>query len=540
MACLDSAELAQMDQETKQKRQELADKAKEQAKKNHDLNEGLEPYDISFTDRPDNSISEKELKEYNDEINQKTPSWLHIYFYFKGPKSAPYLVFGHKVNEVKLGDNFLRMDKMLSFSKLKDGAIYQPKTGSWRAFKNNEVVQLVNSKIGKLLAQWNVYSSQEAYIVRQYIVSVMFNTEILNNPFEESNPALVAFTNGTYNMQTDKMQDKDPKNYLLSGHDYALSMSDEPTPATDRYIEASIGEGIDYLKEYIGYGFYHSYKPFQHILFLHGDGGEGKSTFLGMLTNSFYGKDNISAVSPEELAGKDNRFKPAELYGKEMNIVSDIEKGYLKNPAILKKLSGGDDYISAEFKGQQNFIFRNYAKMIFSANDLPTFSETVGGFKDRLKVIDFINGDTRHNPSWWEQFDFEAIKAEHSRFVYQCMKLFMQAKKRHYMSETEDMKLAAGEWIHENDHFGQFLEEACILTPGDNKGEASKDVVQEFKGFCRANNFAENTSIQAITSKLKPLGIYKNRSRNGYSGSGNTNRYLGLKLTKHYSLSLDE
>lgn len=524
-------ELAEMDKQ----RAQVAEKAAK-SKLSNPLNEGLEPYNVDFTDKPDDSISPDELKEYNKEINAKTPSWLSIYFTFKGPQNAPYLVFGFKVDEVKLGNAFLRMDKMLSFPKLKDGAIYQPETGSWRPFKDNEVVRHIGSKISKTLAKWNVYNSGQSHIIRNYIIDVMFQTDILNNPFEDAKPYLVAFKNGTYNMETDQLQDKDPKNYLLSGHDYDLEISDKPTPATDKYIQASIGDAISYLKEYIGYGFYHSYKPFQHILFLHGEGGEGKSTFLGMLTNGFYGIDNIAAVAPEELAGKDSRFKPAELYGKEMNIVPDIAKGYLANPAILKKLSGGDDYISAEFKGQQNFIFRNYAKMIFSANDLPTFSETVGGFKDRLKVIEFINGDTRDNPNWWDQFDFEAIRAEHSRFVYQCMKLFMEAKRKHHMTETDSMKQAAGEWIEENDHFGQFLDEACELTPNDNKGESTTDVVTEYKAFCSKNNYSENTSTQAITSKLKPLGIAKKQSRLGYSGTGNINRYMGLKLTKTYLL----
>ncbi|WP_405076315.1 phage/plasmid primase, P4 family [Ligilactobacillus acidipiscis] len=524
-------ELAEMDEQ----RAQMAEQAAKANQSSNTLNEGLEPYNVDFTDKPDDDITPDQLREYNKEINAKTPSWLNIYFTWKGPKNAPYLVFGFRVDEVKLGNAFLRMDKMLSFPKLKDGAIYQPKTGSWRPFKDNEVVKHIGSKISKTLAQWNVYNSGQSHTIRNYITDVMFHTEILNNPFEDAKPYLVAFKNGTYNMETGQLQNKDPKNYLLSGHNFNLEISDEPTPATDKYITASIGDAISYLKEYIGYGFYHSYKPFQHILFLHGEGGEGKSTFLGMLTNEFYGIDNISAVAPEELAGKDSRFKPAELYGKEMNIVSDIAKGYLANPAILKKLSGGDDYISAEFKGQQNFIFRNYAKMIFSANDLPTFSETVGGFKDRLKVIDFINGDTRHNPSWWDQFDFDAIKAEHSRFVYQCMKLFMVAKSKHQLSETEEMKQATGEWINENDHFGQFLDEACILTPGDNKGESSQDVVAEYKAFCQANGYAENTSTQTITSKLKPLGIIKKTAKLGYKGTGNMKRYIGLKLTKHYS-----
>ena len=498
------------------------------------LNEGLKPYYIDLTDKPDDDISPDELEEYNKEIKAKTPSWLNIFFSWKGPKDTHYLVLNSKIDYVKLGNLFLENNRMKAFTGLEQGALYHADMGSWTTFKGKECNNQINSIVTATLTEWGAYNSRDVLETNKYITATMYDTSIRKNPFELAKPYLVSFTNGTYNMEEDHLEEPKPENYLLSGHDYDLELSDEPTPATDQYLKASIGDAITYLKEYIGYGFYHSYKPFQQILFLHGDGGEGKSTLLGMLINHFYGSENVSAVPPEDLAGDNSRFEPAQLYGREVNIVSDIAKGYLANTAILKKLSGGEDYTKAEFKGQQNFKFVNHAKMIFSANDLPTFSETVGGFKDRLKVIEFINGDTRHNPGWWDQFDFRAIDDEHSRFVYQCMKLFMEAKAKHHMTETDSMKQAASEWISENDHFGQFIEEACILTPGDNKGESSTDVVAEYKEFCNKNNYSENTSTQAITSKLKPLGIVKKQARLGYSGTGNVKRYMGLKLTKSY------
>ena len=530
--------LASLGQELTQAR-EQAQRTERQLTGNP-LNEGLEPYYIEYTDKPDNSISPDELKEYNNKINATTPSWLNIFFSWKGSKRDPYLAFNSKIDYVKLGKLFLENNHMQAFTGLETGALYHADTGSWTIFKGKECSKQINSIVTTTLTEWGAYTSYDVLETNKFITNIMYDTSVKHNPFELAKPYLVPFTNGTYNMEEDHLEEPKPENYLLSGHDYDLELSDEPTPATDQYLKASIGDAITYFKEYIGYGFYHSYKPFQQILFLHGDGGEGKSTLLGMLINHFYGSENVSAVPPEDLAGDNSRFEPAQLYGKEVNIVSDIAKGYLANTAILKKLSGGEDYTKAEFKGQQNFKFVNHAKMIFSANDLPTFSETVGGFKDRLKVIEFINGDTRHNPEWWEQFDFRAIDDEHSRFVYQCMKLFMEAKAKHHMTETESMKQAAGEWISENDHFGQFIEEACILTPNDNKGESSTDVVAEYKAFCAKNNYSENTSTQAITSKLKPLGILKRRSRLGYSGTGNVNRYMGLKLTKTYLLDEEQ
>lgn len=518
------------------KYKEAKQTAADNCKDGNSIDEGLQPIDVNFIEAPDVATltDSQALSDFNKELKKSLPSWINAYYKVDG-KRDPKPILKVFVSEIVLGDKLIKHDHLVSFPMLKEGAVYQDVTGTWRGFKDKEAVFYIESRLTRILKPWGVYNDGNIVRVRRYTQRFMYQANRRDNPFDHANPNLIAFRNGTFNMATGKLEPKSPDNYLLNGHNYDLDVSGNEAPATNSLLQDMVGSAATFLTEYIGYGFYHSYRPFQKIVFLSGSGGEGKSTFLvDLLARTIYGADNYAAVPPDELAGNDARFKPAQLYGKEVNIVADIPKGYLSNTAILKKLSGGDP-IDAEFKGMQNFTFINYAKMIFSANALPSFTDSSNGMTERLVLINFINGDTRTtNKDFWKNHDMEVVKSERSAFVYQCIKAFMAAMKRGSFTETNEMKLARDEWANLNDHFGQFIEEACEIDISKDEGDSSKDVVAEYKFFCLENNYSDKTTAQTITENLKEYGVQKVRSRNGINDSNNTKRFKGLKLIKSY------
>jgi len=69
-----------------------------------------------------------------------------------------------------------------------------------------------------------------------------------------------------------------------------------------------------------------------------------------------------------------NRFSSSNLIGKLANIYNDITAKELKDTGRFKMLTGGDP-IDAEKKNiQKRFKFINYAKLIFSCNEVPKAS----------------------------------------------------------------------------------------------------------------------------------------------------------------------
>ena len=76
-------------------------------------------------------------------------------------------------------------------------------------------------------------------------------------------------------------------------------------------------------------------------------------------------------VQSETIQKVSNNFASASLFGNLANIDADLSSEQLKQTGMLKKLTGADS-IPAEFKYKTAFHFKNYAKLIFSANPNPT------------------------------------------------------------------------------------------------------------------------------------------------------------------------
>jgi putative DNA primase/helicase len=132
----------------------------------------------------------------------------------------------------------------------------------------------------------------------------------------------------------------------------------------------------------------HRANPFQKAFFLVGSGANGKSTYINLLT-SLLGEGNVCSYSFQEL--ESSRFKLANLAGKYLNTFADLPYMALKNVSIFKALTGGD-VIDAERKYKQRTLrFKNFAKLIFSANKLPRVEDMSDAFIRRVILIEFEN-----------------------------------------------------------------------------------------------------------------------------------------------------
>lgn len=504
--------------------------------------EDLKPFDVTKYDYPDEDIwlNDEALEDYNVSLRAKIPKWLHAYFWREDfPKKSPELHYSTRVDVIQFGDEYLQNNHIRTYPFMQTGALYEPDSNAWRMLKAGEALQTVRTDITKTLTPWGMYHSGILREATTYIQNTMYDTSHGDrSPFQNARPELVAFDNGVYNILTNTMSEGNSNYYLVNAHPYKIDPNSNQAPETERLLAGMFGaDAVITLEEFIGYMFYHSHKPFQETLWLSGSGGEGKSGLIRNITELLLGTNNISAVKPADLAGG-SRFSKANLYAKEANIVADIDKQHMVDTSALKGLTGGD-IIEGEYKGAQAFTFTNVAKLLFSANELPTFSDTTDGFKARLMVIKAINGDTRAatggNPKWWDQFDNAKVVKEAPAFAVLCMQKFNAALHAKSLSRPKSIEEATESWFAENDHFGQFLEEACEITAGVFQGESSRIVTEEYAAFCKENGFAGVMSTNSITKRLERYGVTKKQSRQGFNDHfGNTKRYLGLRLTKSY------
>ena len=139
------------------------------------------------------------------------------------------------------------------------------------------------------------------------------------------------------------------------------------------------------LLDFIAYCLWRDYK-YANWLLLTGYGQNGKSVLLNMI-EIFLGKSNTSAESLERLLNK--QFARASLFQKMANIDADVSSDILiTNTGELKKLTGNDES-PGEFKYKPPFKFRNFAKLIFSCNEIPEIKDMTDAFFRRLIIINF-------------------------------------------------------------------------------------------------------------------------------------------------------
>ena len=467
------------------------------------------------------------------ELNEISPVWFSCRLEAIGEKGDKFNVIATFSHE-KLGDMIINRSKILRIPKLLEGALYEGKKGAWRYFGKNELTTFTEKTALEELQAWGYYQQKYISEVSRYAKQKAYDFSYSNtSPFEESAPELVVFKNGTYNILTDEMKPHDYKDYILTSFNYELDTSGKDTPHTNKFFNEFFGENALFMKQYLGYIFYRSYSPAPDMVFLYGQGGEGKSSFLNMVTNFYLGVENVSALTPEQIG---ERFSVVDLLGKCANICGDVDSDYLSVTAILKRVTGGDN-IKGEFKGIQGFNFVSYAKLFFSMNEFFHFKDMSTGFASRLTVVPIVIGDQRlPENNFWDNHDTDLIKEEAPAFVYSCMREFRKIfnGKKVLFSKTPSMESTKVEWLFDNDRIAQFLFEATEILKGDERGEIASTVYIEYKAFCRFNGFVPK-SAKELTKQLSKKGVVKSKSSRGFNDGGTRlDRYISLKLTATY------
>ncbi|MEM4964520.1 MAG: phage/plasmid primase, P4 family [Pyrobaculum sp.] len=191
------------------------------------------------------------------------------------------------------------------------------------------------------------------------------------------------------------------------------------------------------LLELIGYVLYPHDYPLHKAALLVGEGSNGKSTYLRLI-ETIVGRENVASVNLIELDPNVNRFAASNLVHKLVNISSEPYRSKSAFDATRFKELTGEDVILVDRKNRDPINYRNYAKLIFAANELPSVSEDTYAFWRRWIVIEFPNRFSP-DPEFFERtFTQEEIEAIILLSIY----AFRLVLKRKAFSESgvEDVK----------------------------------------------------------------------------------------------------
>lgn len=223
-------------------------------------------------------------------------------------------------------------------------------------------------------------------------------------------------------------------------------------------------------------------KAFMHV----GQGSNGKSVFLNVIKRCL-GYENISHVSIHAI--EENRFAPASLDGKLANIYADISNEELNSAGIFKNIVTGDP-VQVEKKNKNPFDLINYAKMFFSANQIPIVYDESDGFFRRFMIIEWNVKFTERGEDNTLKINENLIdeltnEEEKSGILNMLISFAKKLNERGYYKYAESTETLRSKWQHKADSVGGFLDTEMIYD--DDLMVEKTRMYNAYTQYCKNN-----------------------------------------------------
>ena len=255
------------------------------------------------------------------------------------------------------------------------------------------------------------------------------------------------------------------------------------------------------LEEVVGYTFYRR-NELRKSFILIGDKSNGKSTYLDMI-NTMLGSENVANLDLKDLG---DRFSPASLFGKLANIGDDIGDDFIsgQTAAQFKKIVSGSR-IRGEYKGQTEFFFDPYCKMLYSANNIPRIKDKSGAVIDRMIIVPF---DAKFNNTDPDYDPYVKYKLREPDAIKRLIVLGIQGLRRvlaaQAFTQSAKVKKELLEYEENNNPVLVFFREHAKEEFANHQ---TGEVYKKYNEFCLSNNFTAMSNIEFSKQVKKHFGL---------------------------------
>lgn len=343
----------------------------------------------------------------------------------------------------------------------------------------------------------NLSNAKRSEVLKYLNLLLLENTEMA--------PAhLIAFRNGIYDIRKDELQPFSPSVVITNRipWDYNPNAYSELADKTLDKIACHDEQVRTILEECIGSCFYRSNKLGGGKAFiLTGEGSNGKSTFISMVQH-LLNEDNIAALDLKEL---DQKFQNTALFGKLANLGDDISDEFIVNASIFKKFVTGER-VQVQNKGEKPFDFNNYAKFLFSANNIPRIKDKTGAVLRRLIIVPFNASFSKDDPDYDDHITYKLQEQEVMEYM---IVLGLAALKRVLnggFTESEKVQEQLKEYEETNNPIIGFFEE-MEFEGFQIENEQSDKVFKRYKEYCLANNFNPMSKAEFSKQVCRKFGL---------------------------------
>ncbi|MCT0006367.1 DNA primase family protein [Weissella confusa] len=441
---------------------------------------------------PERSYTWEELTaDLKSRLNEKSPHWLVHDIDKLGKLSVWVPDINLFVDDIKERRHIIVVNDTHP-----DGLYWNGKY--WDKFtKQQPLLKVIKSDSIKLLNKYRVFDKVSRQKRSDMIeLAQTLIPEPSYQVFESED--LVSFENGTLDLKTMQLHEYSEDDYLTSLLPVEIIASEDGGLLAE-YARYLLGDDDQTLIEWFGYMFFLNDDSLQHIVFIQGQGGNGKSTLLKVLLKAFGFERFGGSISFSQLAGKDSSRYMEQLAGMYANILTESDSTISTDGLdILKKIASGDP-LTANPKGRDTYSFKVHAKFLISANfNLPTFPDQKE-YSRRLVLLSagakpITDMDDAEREAYISKYHEDKLVAELPKFIYYAITQAKKAIARRRLTITDAAKQRTADWLTSDDLLSQFMKEYFVDTQGTN-GVTVKYAHDMFKAFLMSEGIPANKVI---------------------------------------------
>jgi len=346
----------------------------------------------------------------------------------------------------------------------------------------------------------------------------------------DSNPYLIGFKNGIYDLENMEFRQGEQRDYLTltTGYDFIEYDPDcqevqeiydflrkiIPNPKVFEYLLKVLGRSL------LGINDEHFY------IFTGLSGANGKSTLINFLEytlGDYMTSADVSLLTNNRAMSSSASPDIIRLKGRRFVSFAEPEYGDTLKTGIIKAFSGGDTIIARELY-KAPISFKLQASMFMCCNDLPNVNSIDGGTFRRLRVIEFKSRFC-DNPIKANEFKIDpTIKDKIKKWRPYFMSILLhyfelyqeEVKINGKIEEPEEVKIATSKYKADNDRFNEYITE-CLTEVSDGF-ENIKSIYNNFMKWW-AENYS-NTRTPDIKELRKSLKIKFGEEIEKYNSNG--------------------
>lgn len=375
----------------------------------------------------------------------------------------------------------------------------------YRYRQGNGIWKPVEKKYIKQSIWQEVEDTTEANAVLKQIVYQVMDEENQNRFDPGKKPDLdhINFENGILDWRSGDLMEHDPERYDLVQipHEYD---SDADCDLWEEKMEEWIPDEDTrkFVQEFMGLCLIPD-TSHGRMMFLLGEGMNGKSTFLNVM-RAVFGDDNFQGIPFRKLTSQ-SRFEVLNLRGALVNACTDMDCDEIKNNRVLKNVSVGDS-VRGEQKHGKSLDFTPFARMIFSANELPETADNTTAWYRRLEIVEFPNQFDPDDPGTNKNLA-EDLMEEIPGIINWQLEGLRRLKSRGHVEPSDQMRKRKLRYKLENKHESKPVEawyDECVESGDGDDTLPTASLYDQYVSWSRDMG-VEPVSDQKFPKRLKDL-----------------------------------